>query len=609
MCGIIAAVTKRNITDILIDGIKKLEYRGYDSSGLAVINNNNNIIRIRCIGKVNRLIEKVNKKKILGNIGVAHTRWATHGKVSTENAHPHISSNIIIVHNGIIENSAILRQFLKKQGYIFSSDTDTEVIAHFFNWEQTRKKESLEKIIQNSIKKLCGNYSMVVMDQYNPSKLIAIRSGSPLVIGLGKEENFIASDQIALLHITKRFIYLEEGDVAIVQNNKINIFNKYNLKIRREEIISNIEYKSIKKGKYNFYMEKEIYEQPQSIQNTLKNRLKKNEKVYFSELGCKKDHLFIHTEHIHIIACGTSYNAGMVAKYWFESLANIPCDVEIASEFLSRKLVVRKNSLLITLSQSGETADTLSALRYSKKLGYLGNLTICNMEGSSLVKESDCYILTQAGLEIGVASTKSFTAQLTVLLMLISKIISLKNNNNTFSKKIIQTIKKLPYTFEKILKKQHIIKKIAKILADKKNILFLGRGDQYPIAIEGALKLKEISYIHAEAYPSGELKHGPLALIDKNMPVVIIAPKNSLLDKNKQNIKEISCRGGIIYIFSDQDFEHEDNINIIKLPYIEELIAPICYVIPLQLLAYYIALIKGKNIDQPRHLAKSVTVE
>ncbi|AEO07860.1 glutamine--fructose-6-phosphate transaminase (isomerizing) [Buchnera aphidicola] len=608
MCGIIAAVTKRNIINILIDGMKKLEYRGYDSSGLAIIDHHNHIIRIRCVGKVDSLIKKINKKKILGNIGIAHTRWATHGKISKENTHPHMSSNIVIVHNGIIENCSILRTFLKKQGYKFYSDTDTEVIAHLLHWEQNQKKYCLKKVIQNSIKKLYGNYSMVVMDKNNPSKLIAIRSGSPLVIGLGIKENFIASDQIALLNITKRFIYLEEGDIAIVQNNKINIFNKYNLQINRKEILSNIEYKSANKGKYHFYMEKEIHEQPCSIKNTLKNRLQENQTVYFSELGLKKDNLLINTEHIHIVACGTSYHAAMVAKYWFESLANIPCDVEIASEFSSRKLVVRQNSLFITLSQSGETADTLAALRYSKKLGYLGNLTICNMEGSSLVKESDCYILTQAGLEIGVASTKSFTTQLTVLLMLISKIITLKNKNNNTAKIIIKTIQHLPQKIQEILNKKQIMKKIAQNLSNKQNVLFLGRGDQYPIAIEGALKLKEISYIHAEAYPSGELKHGPLALIDKNMPVIIIAPKNSLLSKNQQNIKEISSRGGLIYILSDQDFDDEDNIHIIKLPYIEELIAPICYVIPLQLLAYYIALIKGKNIDQPRHLAKSVTV-
>ncbi|WAI11803.1 MAG: glutamine--fructose-6-phosphate transaminase (isomerizing) [Buchnera aphidicola (Macrosiphum albifrons)] len=609
MCGIVAAVTQRNIANFLIDSIKKLEYRGYDSSGLAVIDNKNNIIRIRCVGKVNELIKKTNKKKILGNIGVAHTRWATHGKVSKENTHPHISSNIIVVHNGIIENNSVLRLFLQKKGYIFSSDTDTEVIAHLLHWEQNKKKDSLKKVIQNSIKQLDGNYSMVVIDKNNPSKLIAARSGSPLIIGLGIEENFIASDQIALLHVTKRFIYLEEGDIAIVKKKEINIFNKDNFFIKRKEIISNTEYKSVKKGKYRHYMEKEIYEQPTSILNTLKNRLKNKNKVYFSELASEANDVFYNTENIQIVACGTSYNAAMVSKHWFESLANIPCDVEIASEFSSRKLIVRKKSLLITLSQSGETADTLLALRCSKKLGYLGNLTICNMESSSLVKESDFYILTKAGLEIGVASTKSFTTQLTVLLMLVAKIINLKKENSSISQKIVQTLNLLPMRIEKILKKNYIIKSVANILADKKNMLYLGRGNQYPIAMEGALKLKEIAYIHAEAYPSGELKHGPLALIDKNIPVIMIAPKNLLLEKNKKNIKEICSRGGLIYVFSDQEFDHEDNMNIIKLPYVEELIAPIFYIIPLQLLAYYIALKKGKEIDQPRHLAKSVTVE
>lgn len=609
MCGIVAAVTQRNITNFLINSIRKLEYRGYDSSGFAVIDDNNNIIRIRCVGKVNELRKKINKKKILGNIGVAHTRWATHGKVSKENTHPHISSNIIVVHNGIIENNSTLRIFLQKKGYVFSSDTDTEVIAHLLHWEQNKKKDSFKTVIRNSIKKLDGNYSMVIMDKNNPSRLIAARSGSPLIIGLGIKENFIASDQIALLHVTKRFIYLEEGDIAVVEKKEINIFNKDNSIIHRKEIASNIEYKSVNKGKYRHYMEKEIYEQPESIRKTLKNRLKNNSTVYFSELSSKENNIFYNTEHIQIVACGTSYNAAMVSKYWFESIAQIPCDVEIASEFSSRKLVIRKNSLLMTLSQSGETADTLSALRYSKKLGYLGNVTICNMESSSLVKESDFYILTKAGLEIGVASTKSFTTQLTVLLMLVANIINLKKDNDNISKKIVQTLNILPIRIEEILRKNQLIKNMANILANKKNILFLGRGDQYPIAIEGALKLKEISYIHAEAYPSGELKHGPLALIDKDLPVIMIAPNNSLLEKNKKNIKEICSRGGLIYIFSDHEFDHEDNVNIIKVPYVEELIAPIFYTIPLQLLAYYIALKKGKNIDQPRNLAKSVTVE
>ncbi|QFQ32775.1 glutamine--fructose-6-phosphate transaminase (isomerizing) [Buchnera aphidicola (Aphis fabae)] len=609
MCGIVAAVTQRNIINFLLKSIKRLEYRGYDSSGLAIVNKNNDFNRVRCVGKVDELIEKTKNKKLFGTIGLAHTRWATHGKVSEKNTHPHISSHIAIVHNGIIENSLQLRSLLKKQGYIFNSDTDTEVIVHLLHWEQKKTGKSLLEVLNNSLIKLNGNYSMVIMDSHNPSKLIAVCSGSPLIIGLGKGENFIASDQIALLNITKRFIYLKKGDIAIVKPEKTKIFNKNNSIIQRKIITSDVKYECVKKGKYKHYMEKEIYEQPKSIRNTLKNRLKDNTTIYFSELGLKEKNIFLHLEHIQIVACGTSYHAAMVSKHWFESLANIPCDVEVASEFSSRKLAVRKKSFFITLSQSGETADTLTALRISKKLGYLGNLTICNMKGSSLVQESDNYLLTKAGVEIGVASTKSFTTQLTVLLMLVAKIVSIKKKENDIEKKIVKILTVLPHRIEEVLKKNKEIQNIAKKLYNKKNILFLGRGDQYPIAMEGALKLKEISYIHAEAYPSGELKHGPLALIDKNIPIIITAPKNSLLEKTKQNIQEICTRGGLIYIFSDEEINLENNITLLKVPYVEDIIAPIFYIIPLQLLAYYIALSKGTNIDQPRNLAKSVTVE
>ncbi|QCI18599.1 glutamine--fructose-6-phosphate transaminase (isomerizing) [Buchnera aphidicola] len=609
MCGIVAAVTQRNIINCLLQSIKRLEYRGYDSSGLALINKNNNFIRFRSVGKVNELIKKIKNKKLFGTIGLAHTRWATHGKVSEENTHPHISSHIAIVHNGIIENSLQLRSFLEKKGYIFYSETDTEVIVHLLHWEQKKTGKPLLEVISNILIKLHGNYSMVIMDSNNSSKLIAVCSGSPLIIGLGVEENFIASDQIALLNITKRFIYLKEGDIAIIKSEKIKIFDKNNLIIQRKIVKSNIKYECINKGKYKHYMEKEIYEQPISIRNTLKNRLKNNTTIYFPELGLKEKNIFLHLEHIQIVACGTSYHAAMVSKHWFESIANIPCDVEVASEFSYRKLAVRKKSFFITLSQSGETADTLRALRISKKLGYLGNLTICNMQGSSLVQESDTCLLTKAGIEIGVASTKSFTTQLTVLLMLVAKIVGIKKKENNIEKQIVKILTILPYRIEEILKKNKEIKNLAKKIYNKKNMLFLGRGDQYPIAMEGALKLKEISYIHAEAYPSGELKHGPLALIDKNVPIIITAPKNSLLEKTKQNIQEICARGGLIYIFSDEEINLEKNITVLKLPYVEEIIAPIFYIIPLQLLAYYIALIKGTNIDQPRNLAKSVTVE
>ncbi|QCI18026.1 glutamine--fructose-6-phosphate transaminase (isomerizing) [Buchnera aphidicola (Aphis nasturtii)] len=609
MCGIVAAVTQRNIISFLLERIQRLEYRGYDSAGLALINQNNNFIRVRCVGKVNELIKKTKNKKLFGKIGLAHTRWATHGKVSEENTHPHISSNIAIVHNGIIENSFQIRSFLEKKGYIFYSDTDTEVIVHLLHWEQKKTGKSLLEIMHYSLMKLKGNYSMVVMDSKNSSKLIAVCSGSPLIIGLGAGENFIASDQIALLGVTKHFIYLKEGDIAIVKLKKIKIFNQNNCIVQRKIIESDIKYEYIKKGKYKYYMEKEIYEQPKSIRNTLKNRLKDNKTIYFPELGKKETNIFLHLEHIHIVACGTSYHAAMVAKHWFESLANIPCDVEVASEFTSRKLAIRRKSFFVTLSQSGETADTLMALRISKKLGYLGNLTICNMKSSSLVQESDSYLLTKAGVEIGVASTKSFTTQLTVLLMLVAKIVSIKKKEDNIEKKIVKILTVLPYRIEEILKTKKAIQNIAKKLYNTKNMLFLGRNDQYPIAMEGALKLKEIAYIHAEAYPCGELKHGPLALIDKDIPIIIIAPKNSLLEKTKKNIQEICTRGGLIYVFSDEEINLEKNITCLKVPYVEEIIAPISYVIPLQLLAYYIALSKGTNIDQPRNLAKSVTVE
>ncbi|WP_348769449.1 glutamine--fructose-6-phosphate transaminase (isomerizing) [Buchnera aphidicola] len=609
MCGIVAAVTQRNIIDFLLESIQRLEYRGYDSSGLALINKNNNFIRVRCIGKVSQLIKKTKNKKLFGKIGLAHTRWATHGKVSEENTHPHISSHIAIVHNGIIENSFQLRLFLEKQGYIFYSDTDTEVIVHLLHWEQKKTGKSLLEAMHNSLIRLHGNYSMVVMDTHNSSRLIAVCSGSPLIIGLGIGENFIASDQIALLNITKRFIYLKEGDIAIVQPEQTQIFNKHNSIVQRKIIQSDVQYECVKKGKYKHYMEKEIYEQPTSIRNTLKHRLKNNKTIDFPELGVQEKNIFLHLEHIQIVACGTSYHAAMVSKHWFESIANIPCDVEVASEFSSRKLAVRKKSFFITLSQSGETADTLTALRISKKLGYLGNLTICNMKGSSLVQESDNCLLTKAGIEIGVASTKSFTTQLTVLLMLVAKIVSIKQKKNDIEKKIVKILNILPYRIEEILKKNQEIKNIAKKLYHTKNMIFLGRRDQYPIAMEGALKLKEISYIHAEAYPSGELKHGPLALIDKNIPIIITAPNNSLIEKTKKNIQEICSRGGLIYIFSDAEMNLEKNITLFKVPYVEEIIAPIFYIIPLQLLAYYIALSKGTNIDQPRNLAKSVTVE
>ncbi|AAO26771.1 glucosamine-fructose-6-phosphate aminotransferase isomerizing [Buchnera aphidicola str. Bp (Baizongia pistaciae)] len=610
MCGIISAISKKNVTNILIEGMKRLEYRGYDSSGLAIINKKKEIIRLRSQGKIKNIINLIHKtKQLIGNIGIAHTRWATHGLALKKNAHPHVSKNIAIVHNGIIENYLNIKTKLQKNGYIFTSDTDTEVIAHLIHYEQNKNNKSLLKTIQTVILKLTGSYSMVIMDRYHPNILIAIRSGSPLLIGLGKQENFISSDQLSLLKITKKFIYLNEGDIAILSHKKITIFNKNSILVHRPIVISNIQNDSITKGHYQHYMKKEIYEQPYAIKNAIRNRITKNEKIQFSELNNNAHALLLKIEHIDIIACGTSYNAGMVSKYWFESLSKISCNVEIASEFCHRKFIVKKNSLLLILSQSGETADSLTALRNSKKHEYLGSLVICNSSSSSLVYESNFSILTNAGIEIGVASTKSFTTQLTILLMIAAKINNLKTNDEKIENKVAKTLRLLPEITKNVLKCDSLIYSLAKELSDKNNIIFIGRGHNYPIAMEGALKLKEISYTHAEAYAAGELKHGPLALVDSSTQIIVIAPNDNLIDKIKLNISEIRTRGGVLHIFSDNLTKFNDNTNVIRLPYDGILLSPIIYVIPLQLLAYYVALIKGKNIDKPRNLAKSVTVE
>ncbi|MBK4775844.1 glutamine--fructose-6-phosphate transaminase (isomerizing) [Candidatus Pantoea edessiphila] len=609
MCGIIGAVSQRNIANILLEGLLRLEYRGYDSAGLAIIDQLGKFNRFRCLGKVQKLIDTTQNKNLKGIIGLAHTRWATHGAPSEINAHPHLSEHIVIVHNGIIENHEKLRKELLSYGYIFSSETDTEVIAHLFHLKQKQHGGSLLEVVFQTIREIRGSFGIVVMDKSNPSTLVAARIGSPLVIGCGVDENFIASDQIALLSIANSFIHLEEGDVAEISYDKINIFNVIGNIVNRNEIKSYVHYDITSKGKYRHHMQKEIYEQPVAIKNTLKGRCKDKE-IDLSELGVNMNFLK-NIKHVQIIACGTSYNSGMVSRYWFESLANIPCDVEIASEFRYRKLQVRKNSLLIVLSQSGETADTLAALRLSKKLNYIGSLAICNVLHSSIVRESDLYLTTKSGIEIGVASTKTFSTQLIVLLMLVIKLGSLNGMNLEVQHSIIKAIQILPFRIEQVLARDHIIEEIAKDFFNKNHALFIGRGDHYPIAMEGALKLKEISYIHAEAYAAGELKHGPLALIDNKMPVIVIAPNNELLRKLKCNIEEIRTRGGLLYIFTDQNtnFKNELNMKIIQLPYIENVTAPIFYTIPLQLLSYYVAVIKHRNIDQPRNLAKSVTVE
>lgn len=609
MCGIVGAVAQRDISEILIEGLRRLEYRGYDSAGLAVVSEAGNMTRLRRLGKVQNLAEAAADTPLNGGIGIAHTRWATHGEPSEVNAHPHVSGPVAVVHNGIIENYEPLREMLKQRGYIFASETDTEVIAHLVHWE-LEQGGTLREAVLRAIPQLRGAYGTVVMDSRDPTVLLAARSGSPMVIGLGVGENFIASDQLALLPVTRRFIFLEEGDIAEVTRRHVTIFNAEGEQIQRPDIESNLQYDAGDKGIYRHYMQKEIYEQPNAIKNTLSGRISHGE-VDLSELGPQANALLAQVEHIQIVACGTSYNSGMVSRYWFESLAGIPCDVEIASEFRYRKSAVRRNSLIITLSQSGETADTLAALRLAKELGYLGSLAVCNVAGSSLVRESDLALMTNAGTEIGVASTKAFTTQLTVLLMLVARMSRLKGGDAAIEHEIVHGLQALPSRIEQMLSQDKRIAALAENFSDKHHALFLGRGDQYPIAMEGALKLKEISYIHAEAYAAGELKHGPLALIDADMPVIVVAPNNELLEKLKSNIEEVRARGGELYVFADKDaqFTSSDNMHIIDMPHVEEVIAPIFYTVPLQLLSYHVALIKGTDVDQPRNLAKSVTVE
>lgn len=610
MCGIVGAVAQRDVAEILINGLHRLEYRGYDSAGVAVINKQNELQRIRCLGKVKALDEAVSEKPLIGGTGIAHTRWATHGEPSETNAHPHSSGTFAVVHNGIIENHEELRKLLKSRGYVFLSQTDTEVIAHLVEWEM-RSTDSLLEAVQKSVKQLTGAYGMVVMDSRHPEHLVAARSGSPLVIGLGIGENFLASDQLALLSVTRRFIFLEEGDIAEITRRTVDIYDTHGNKAKREIHESNLENDAAEKGKFRHFMQKEIYEQPTALINTMEGRIN-HENVIVDSIGNGAKGILEKVEHIQIVACGTSYNAGMVARYWFESLAGVSCDVEIASEFRYRKFVTRPNSLLITLSQSGETADTLAALRLAKEKGYMAALTICNVAGSSLVRESDLAFMTRAGVEVGVASTKAFTTQLVALLMLVTALGKVKGHISVEKEReIIKAMQSLPAEIEKALAFDSEIEALAEDFAEKHHALFLGRGAFYPIAVEASLKLKEISYIHAEAYAAGELKHGPLALIDADMPVIVVAPNNELLEKVKSNIEEVRARGGQLYVFADKEagFTPSEGMKIITMPKVNDIVAPIFYTIPMQLLSYYVALIKGTDVDQPRNLAKSVTVE
>ncbi|NAW63619.1 glutamine--fructose-6-phosphate transaminase (isomerizing) [Photobacterium halotolerans] len=610
MCGIVGAVAQRDVAGILIEGLRRLEYRGYDSAGVAVVGSDHALQRARRLGKVQELADAVAANPLSGGTGIAHTRWATHGEPSETNAHPHVSGeHIAIVHNGIIENHESLRSVLTERGYRFVSQTDTEVIAHLVDWE-LRSADSLLQAVQKTVSQLEGAYGTVVMDSRDPSRIVVARSGSPLVIGYGVDEHFVASDQLALLPVTRRFAFLEEGDVAEVTRFEVNIFDKQGEPVEREINESEVSHDAGDKGQYRHYMLKEIYEQPVALQRTMEGRLA-NGKVLASAFGDNAEALLQKVKHVQIIACGTSYHAGLVARYWLEQWAGVSCNVEIASEFRYRKSHVYENSLLVTLSQSGETADTLAALRLAKEMGYMASLTICNVPGSSLVRESDLAYMMKAGAEIGVASTKAFTVQLAGLLMLVAAIGRGKTIDDALEAKLVAALQSLPAKIEQTLAMADDIEALAEDFTDKHHALFLGRGEQSPIAMEGALKLKEISYIHAEAYAAGELKHGPLALIDADMPVIVVAPNNELLEKLKSNVEEVRARGGLMYVFADVNahFASDDTMTVLNVPHCDEFIAPILYTLPLQLLSYYVALIKGTDVDQPRNLAKSVTVE
>ncbi|MBK5353340.1 glutamine--fructose-6-phosphate transaminase (isomerizing) [Pseudomonas sp. TH41] len=610
MCGIVGAVAERNITAILLEGLKRLEYRGYDSAGVAILSNDATLERVRRPGKVSELEQALAAAPLSGRLGIAHTRWATHGAPSERNAHPHFSGDLAVVHNGIIENHEALREQLIALGYVFTSDTDTEVIAHLLD-HKLKDLRDLTVALKATVKELHGAYGLAVISAQQPDRLVAARSGSPLVIGLGLGENFLASDQLALRQVTDRFMYLEEGDIAEIRRDSVQIWDVNGEQVEREAVQYRDGAEAADKGEFRHFMLKEIHEQPAVVQRTLEGRLSPNG-VLVQAFGPQAAELFAKVRNVQIVACGTSYHAGMVARYWLEELAGIPCQVEVASEFRYRKVVVQADTLFVTISQSGETADTLAALRNAKELGYLASLAICNVGISSLVRESDLTLLTQAGREIGVASTKAFTTQLVGLLLLT---LSLGQVRGTLAKGVeatlVEELRRLPTRLGEALAMDGTVEKIAELFAEKSHTLFLGRGAQFPVAMEGALKLKEISYIHAEAYPAGELKHGPLALVDNDMPVVTVAPNNELLEKLKSNLQEVRARGGELIVFADEQagMTNGEGTHVVNMPHIHDILSPILYTIPLQLLSYYVAVLKGTDVDQPRNLAKSVTVE
>jgi glutamine---fructose-6-phosphate transaminase (isomerizing) len=611
MCGIVGGIADRNIVPVLIEGLRRLEYRGYDSAGIAVISAGNHLQRLRTVGKVRALEQALTEMPIQGRTGIAHTRWATHGVPSERNAHPHLSRDgLAVVHNGIIENYEELRDELKAGGYTFTSETDTEVVAHRVHFH-LQKIGDLFDAVRATVAELEGAYALAVISEQEPDRLIVARVGCPVVLGLGLGENFVASDVAALLPVTRRFMFLDEGDVAEVLRTGVRVLDREGNNADRPVMESELTADAAEKGQYRHFMLKEIHEQPRAVANTLQERIA-NGRLLEAAFGPAATAVFERVEAVHIVACGTSYHAGVVARYMIEQICRITCHAEIASEYRYRNPVVSKNTLFVVISQSGETADTLAALRMASQNGYLSTLAICNSPESSLVRESELVMLTRAGPEIGVASTKAFTTQLTALAMLTTALARHNGSDPERERSLVTRLIELPALIEKTLELDSTVHRMALHFADKRHALFLGRGPMYPIAMEGALKLKEISYIHAEAYAAGELKHGPLALVDSDMPVVAVAPNNDLLDKLKSNLMEVRARGGVLYVFADPDagVESSDGVHVIHMPkHVTYLQAPIIYSVPLQLLAYHVAILKGTDVDQPRNLAKSVTVE
>ncbi|MDH3612783.1 MAG: glutamine--fructose-6-phosphate transaminase (isomerizing) [Gammaproteobacteria bacterium] len=610
MCGIVGAIAERNIVPTLVEGLRRLEYRGYDSAGVAVVGHDGSLGLSRTVGKVAELEEKLAANPLLGQIGVAHTRWATHGGVTEANAHPHVSGGrVAVIHNGIIENFQPIKDEMLEKGYVFDSETDTEVAAHLI-YDYLKQGMDLVEAVGKAVERFEGAYALLVVDAEDPDRIVVSRVASPLVIGIGDGENFVASGVPALLPVTQRFIYLEQGDLAEIRCDGVRIIAAGGTEVTREVHETEWDSMSAEKAPYNHFMLKEIHDQPSALADTLYGRVS-NQRVLPASLGPKATEMLDRVEHIHIVACGTSFHAGCVGKYWIESIAGVPTQVEIASEYRYRHVVVPENTLFVTLSQSGETADTLEALRMAKELGYLGSLTICNSAHSSMVRESDLVMMTQAGPEIGVASTKAFTTQLLSILIVTLMMAKHRGLTEEREREFVANLTHAAAASDLTLKMSDQLQELAKDFADKQHTLFLGRGPMWPIAMEGALKLKEISYIHAEAYAAGELKHGPLALIDDEMPVVVVAPNNELLDKLKSNMQVVRARGGQLYVFADAEtgIESEDGMIVITMPHADRLIAPIVYTVPLQLLAYHVAVLRGTDVDQPRNLAKSVTVE